>query len=417
MLCPATMRKSHHRKVPELHQLEAFSAVMSAGSVTGAGELLGRSQPAVTRQIQGFEADLGYALFDRHGPRVTPTRRAFLLYEEVERSLVGLRAIEARARALGDESAIRAHRRDTFARGHARAGRARRASTARRRPTTSCAANRPSMSCTRCWPARPMSVSSRCRWRTRSLDALDRADAVRPCCRPATRSRRSRASRCATARRRIVTVANRHRLRQRIDAVSRPRAVDARVFIETNASLNAVMAARAGIGIGIVDPATGVALPVEGVVAPARRRHPVRVRRRDARRQRTHVSGRCAARRAAPYDARTARRRDLPRRRRARRAAARRPAARRARAAWGNPHDACTPDPPGGRMTTTDPLQALEARLAQDLCWLDLPAPSWVPRAREADGTRVLDVAIVGGGMASLRRRPNCACSASTTSA
>lgn len=89
----------------ELHQLEAFSAVMSAGSVTGAGELLGRSQPAITRQIQELEADLGYALFDRHGPRVTPTRRAFLLYEEVERSLVGLRAIEARAQALGDESA------------------------------------------------------------------------------------------------------------------------------------------------------------------------------------------------------------------------------------------------------------------------------------------------------------------------
>ncbi|MEC4600822.1 LysR family transcriptional regulator, partial [Burkholderia vietnamiensis] len=89
----------------ELHQLEAFSAVMSAGSVTGAGELLGRSQPAVTRQIQELEADLGYALFDRHGPRVTPTRRAFLLYDEVERSLVGLRAIEARARALGDETA------------------------------------------------------------------------------------------------------------------------------------------------------------------------------------------------------------------------------------------------------------------------------------------------------------------------
>ena len=53
-------------------------------------------------------------------------------------------------------------------------------------------------------------------------------------------------------------------------------------------------------------------------------------------------------------------------------------------------------------MTTTDPLQALEARLAQDLCWLDLPAPSWVP-PREADGTRVLDVAIVGGGMAGNR--------------
>ncbi|AWG27442.1 NAD(P)-binding domain-containing protein [Burkholderia cenocepacia] len=49
----------------------------------------------------------------------------------------------------------------------------------------------------------------------------------------------------------------------------------------------------------------------------------------------------------------------------------------------------------------TAQLDALEARLAQDLRWLDLPAPSWVP-PREADGVRVLDVAIVGGGMAGL---------------
>ncbi|WP_077178910.1 substrate-binding domain-containing protein [Burkholderia cenocepacia] len=49
----------------------------------------------------------------------------------------------------------------------------------------------------------------------------------------------------------------------------------------------------------------------------------------------------------------------------------------------------------------TAQLDALEARLAQDLRWLDLPAPSWVP-PREANGVRVLDVAIVGGGMAGL---------------
>lgn len=85
----------------ELHQLEAFSAVMSAGSITGAGRLLERSQPAVTRQIQELEADLGYALFNRNGPRVTPTHCAFLLYEEVERSLIGLKTIEQRARAIG----------------------------------------------------------------------------------------------------------------------------------------------------------------------------------------------------------------------------------------------------------------------------------------------------------------------------
>lgn len=46
-------------------------------------------------------------------------------------------------------------------------------------------------------------------------------------------------------------------------------------------------------------------------------------------------------------------------------------------------------------------LAALEARLREDLVWLELPPPAWVP-PRFADGERVLDVAIIGGGMAGL---------------
>ncbi len=46
-------------------------------------------------------------------------------------------------------------------------------------------------------------------------------------------------------------------------------------------------------------------------------------------------------------------------------------------------------------------LGELETRLREDLAWLELPAPAWVP-ARHVDGQRVLDVAIVGGGMAGL---------------
>lgn len=46
-------------------------------------------------------------------------------------------------------------------------------------------------------------------------------------------------------------------------------------------------------------------------------------------------------------------------------------------------------------------LPALEARLRQDLAWLDLPAKPWVP-PRQFDGAPVLDVAIIGGGMAGL---------------
>src|SRR5579862_5031537 len=81
----------------ELRQLEAFAAVITTGSVTAAGRLLGRSQPAITRLIQELEAEVGYPLFTRNGPRVTPTEQGILLYEEVEHVLAGLHQIEKRA--------------------------------------------------------------------------------------------------------------------------------------------------------------------------------------------------------------------------------------------------------------------------------------------------------------------------------
>ena len=51
--------------------------------------------------------------------------------------------------------------------------------------------------------------------------------------------------------------------------------------------------------------------------------------------------------------------------------------------------------------STSAGLAALEARLRQDLAWLALPAKRWVP-PRSVDGHAVLDVAIVGAGMAGL---------------
>jgi len=46
-------------------------------------------------------------------------------------------------------------------------------------------------------------------------------------------------------------------------------------------------------------------------------------------------------------------------------------------------------------------LAALEARLRQDLAWLELPAKRWVP-PRTVEGQAVLDVAVIGGGMAGM---------------
>ncbi|WP_349961835.1 NAD(P)/FAD-dependent oxidoreductase [Rhizobium sp. ZPR3] len=46
-------------------------------------------------------------------------------------------------------------------------------------------------------------------------------------------------------------------------------------------------------------------------------------------------------------------------------------------------------------------LDALEVRLRQDLAWLELPAKSWIPQ-RVIDGQPVVDVVIIGAGMAGL---------------
>ncbi|MQT54133.1 FAD/NAD(P)-binding protein, partial [Pseudomonas sp. FSL R10-2398] len=52
---------------------------------------------------------------------------------------------------------------------------------------------------------------------------------------------------------------------------------------------------------------------------------------------------------------------------------------------------------------TTAPigLPALEARLREDLQWLDLPAQPWV-KPRHQEGQLLLEVAVIGGGMAGL---------------
>jgi DNA-binding transcriptional LysR family regulator len=90
-----------HDDVIDIRLLEAFAAVMSAGSITGAAKLLGRSQPVVTRQIQDLEADVGYLLFSRNGPRISPTPKGILFHAEVERLLRGLKHIRERAVAIG----------------------------------------------------------------------------------------------------------------------------------------------------------------------------------------------------------------------------------------------------------------------------------------------------------------------------
>jgi DNA-binding transcriptional LysR family regulator len=87
-------------KTLDLWQLDAFCAVMTTGGITTAAQLLGRSQPAVTRQIQELETTLGFALLERSGRGVTPTERGRKFYIEVERHLAGLQHLSERAGAI-----------------------------------------------------------------------------------------------------------------------------------------------------------------------------------------------------------------------------------------------------------------------------------------------------------------------------
>jgi DNA-binding transcriptional LysR family regulator len=73
-----------------IRQLEAFRAFMMSGSTTGAAQLLGVSQPAVSRLIDQLERKISFPLFDRKKGRLVPTPEAQLLFEEVERTFASV---------------------------------------------------------------------------------------------------------------------------------------------------------------------------------------------------------------------------------------------------------------------------------------------------------------------------------------
>jgi DNA-binding transcriptional LysR family regulator len=81
-------------------QIEIFRAVMTAGSVTGAAQVLFTSQPTVSRELARLEQCIGIALFDRVRGRLQPNAQALALYEEVRRSYVGFERVVGVAQRL-----------------------------------------------------------------------------------------------------------------------------------------------------------------------------------------------------------------------------------------------------------------------------------------------------------------------------
>lgn len=258
-----------HSSSLDIRQLEAFAAVMSAGSVTGAARLLGRSQPAVTRLIQDLEADIGYPLFHRSGPRISPTSQGVLFHAEVERHLVGLSHLRARADAIGLEE-----------------------------PPTLAIAATPSLAIG-VLPQALAAVAPGLLPRHLHVQALAAEDVVQsvlarsadfgvaslPLEHPGLDVHWVADAPCVVAvaasdplagrdvvhltdlsERCIVTLANPYRLRHRIDEALARAGVTPQRIIDVNASMTALTLVRAGLGVAIVEPATVCGVPLDGIV-------------------------------------------------------------------------------------------------------------------------------------------------------
>ena len=83
-------------------QLEAYQAVMMSGSASRAAELLGVTQPAISRAVAELEGTIGFALFDRVRGRLVPTPEGQTFFAAVGRSFVGLDRLRTEAARIRD---------------------------------------------------------------------------------------------------------------------------------------------------------------------------------------------------------------------------------------------------------------------------------------------------------------------------
>jgi DNA-binding transcriptional LysR family regulator len=88
-------------------KLRVFQAAADAGSFTRAGETLGLSQSAVSRQVSALEQDLGAPLFHRHARGLILTEQGELLLGTVQDVVLKLdaarsRLIDTREKPFGD---------------------------------------------------------------------------------------------------------------------------------------------------------------------------------------------------------------------------------------------------------------------------------------------------------------------------
>ncbi|MCE2747922.1 MAG: LysR family transcriptional regulator [Rhodobacter sp.] len=91
-----------HRGSVDMRRLRYFVAVCDHGGFSRAAQATGIAQPALTRQIQTLEQELGHALFARNGRNAVPTEVGTFLLRHARTHLDGLDEVIHRLRRAYD---------------------------------------------------------------------------------------------------------------------------------------------------------------------------------------------------------------------------------------------------------------------------------------------------------------------------
>lgn len=250
----------------DLRQLEAFAAVISAGSVTAAAKALNRSQPAVSRLIQELEQSLGYPLFIRNGPRIHPSEEALQLYQYVQKALLSLQQIRQRAQEIGHQQLrpLRIAATPALAAGLLPQALAipelqnkvqilneSAEQTAHAVITGEADIGLCSL------PLEHHAVDLHWIGQSRCVVALPAHDPL---------AAESQLALSNLAGRRLIAPWSQLRLRGRFEKALKKLRVPPHETIETNSSANILACVRAGLGVAILEPVTAWGMPLEGVV-------------------------------------------------------------------------------------------------------------------------------------------------------
>lgn len=252
------------KSLPDIRGLEAFVAVIASGSMTAAARMLGIGQPGITRIVRDLEQTLGFDLFTRNGPRITPTARGLLFYEDAQRFLQSYERISERATRLRDTriESLTLAATPTMAAGIAPGLLAAVSDdlpdlvnlpTLDAEHLAHCLLTGAADYGLSALPLAGDDLECILTMRATLVAALP-ADAQ---ARPITLAQ--------LAQGRLISVGNTYRIRHRLNAAFGAAGLSPCQELVTNSSLNAMMAARAGLGIAVVDPVSARGIPVAGL--------------------------------------------------------------------------------------------------------------------------------------------------------